>query len=248
MQAQTPEVSGEKATTPAAELRLVSVEQLNKIHRELDACQKVIWLAGCGQRGYGFDPAYVTGAQEQLKQIEALLAAAPAQWQQAEQKPTYVECRECAGCGHTGINDSLDTHSACSRCAWIGPNPAADKCPGCAAENVMSAACPKCGCIYRLLAESEITAPTTQPEAGGLVELPPLGESLRSILGRPNFACAGIAKHLRGMGYAIPHKAEEEQAATIHWLVNLYLKHGDGWATHANAALAAQDKQSGGAQ
>lgn len=88
MQAQTPEVSGEKATTPADELRLVSVEQLNKIHRELDACQKAIWLAGCGQRGYGFDPAYVTGAQEQLKQIEAILAAAPAQGQQ-------VECQEC---------------------------------------------------------------------------------------------------------------------------------------------------------
>ncbi|WP_281255620.1 DNA translocase FtsK [Pseudomonas fluvialis] len=78
MQAQTPEVSAEKATTPASDLRLVSVEQLQKIHRELDACQKVIWLAGCGQRGYGFDPAYVSGAQEQLKVIEALLANQPA--------------------------------------------------------------------------------------------------------------------------------------------------------------------------
>lgn len=78
MQVQTPEVSAKKATTPAADLRLVSVEQLQKIHRELDACQKVIWLAGCGQRGYGFDPSYVTGAQEQLQGIEALInAAAP---------------------------------------------------------------------------------------------------------------------------------------------------------------------------
>ena len=78
MQAQTPEVSGEKATTPAPELRLVSVYQLHKIHRELDACQKVIWLAGCRpQVPGGFDPAYVTGAQKQLKQIEALLAAPP---------------------------------------------------------------------------------------------------------------------------------------------------------------------------
>lgn len=76
MQAQTPEVSTEQATTPAADLRLVSVEQLKKIHRELDACQKVIWLAGCGPRGYGFDPSYVTGAQEQLKVIEELLASA----------------------------------------------------------------------------------------------------------------------------------------------------------------------------
>jgi len=79
MQAQTPEVSAEKATTPA-EHRLVSVEQLKKIHRDLDACQKVIWLAGCRPRGYGFDPSYVTDAQERLKEIEALLEEqAPAQ-------------------------------------------------------------------------------------------------------------------------------------------------------------------------
>jgi len=75
MQAQAPEVSSEKATT-AADLRLVSVEQLQKIHRELDACQKVIWLAGCRPRvPGGFDPDYVTGAQERLKEIEALIAA-----------------------------------------------------------------------------------------------------------------------------------------------------------------------------
>lgn len=77
MQAQTPEVSTEQATTPTADLRLVSVEQLKKIHRELDACQKVIGLAGCRPRvPNGFDPAYVTGAQEQLKVIEELLASA----------------------------------------------------------------------------------------------------------------------------------------------------------------------------
>jgi hypothetical protein len=75
MQAQTPEVSSEQATT-AADLRLVSVEQLQKIHRDLDACQKVIWLAGCRpQVPGGFDPAYVTDAQERLKEIEVLLAA-----------------------------------------------------------------------------------------------------------------------------------------------------------------------------
>lgn len=78
MQVNPQEVSGEKATTAAADLRLVSVEQLKKIHRELDACQKVIWLAGCRPRvPNGFDPAYVTGAQEQLQVIEALLAAEP---------------------------------------------------------------------------------------------------------------------------------------------------------------------------
>jgi hypothetical protein len=77
MQVNPQEVSAEKATTTAADLRLVSVEQLQKIHRDLDACQKVIWLAGCRPRvPNGFDPAYVTGAQAQLKMIEELLASA----------------------------------------------------------------------------------------------------------------------------------------------------------------------------
>jgi len=51
----------------------VPVETLQHIHRDLDACQKVIWLAGCRPRGYGFDPAYVSDAQARLKEIEALL-------------------------------------------------------------------------------------------------------------------------------------------------------------------------------
>lgn len=89
MQVNPQEVSGEKATTAAADLRLVSVDQLQKIHRELDACQKVIWLAGCGSRGYGFDPSYVTGAQEQLKEIEALIASADPV-AQAGQVPKWI--------------------------------------------------------------------------------------------------------------------------------------------------------------
>lgn len=77
MQVNPQEVSAEKATTAAADLRLVSVKQLQKIHRELDACQKVIWQAGCRPRvPNGFDPAYVTGAQEQLKAIDGLINAA----------------------------------------------------------------------------------------------------------------------------------------------------------------------------
>lgn len=49
---------------------IISLEQLQKIHRDLDACQKVIWLRG------GFDPAYCTHAQERLQEIEALMAQA----------------------------------------------------------------------------------------------------------------------------------------------------------------------------
>lgn len=62
---------------PAAERPVavrVPVETLRRIHRDLDACQKVIWLAGCRPRGYGFDPAYVSDAQDRLKEIDALLA------------------------------------------------------------------------------------------------------------------------------------------------------------------------------
>lgn len=57
---------------------VVSVDQLRAIHRDLDACQKVIWLAGVRPRGYGFDPAYCEDAQARLREIEALIATAPA--------------------------------------------------------------------------------------------------------------------------------------------------------------------------
>lgn len=56
----------------------VSHEQLKKWHRDLDACQKVIWLSGCRpQVPGGFDPAYCTDAQASLKEIEAVMAAPP---------------------------------------------------------------------------------------------------------------------------------------------------------------------------
>jgi predicted outer membrane protein len=54
----------------------VSVAWLKQIHRDLDACQKVIWRAGVKPRGYGFDPSYVTDAQARLKEIENLLETA----------------------------------------------------------------------------------------------------------------------------------------------------------------------------
>lgn len=89
MQVNQPQGGSAEASTTAADLRLVSVHQLQKIHHDLDACQKVIWLAGCRPRvPNGFDPAYVTGAQERLKEIEALLTAqaAPSKW--THEKPT----------------------------------------------------------------------------------------------------------------------------------------------------------------
>ncbi len=66
----------------------VSVDQLRAIHRDLDACQKVIWLAGVRPRGYGFDPAYCKDAQARLREIEVLIETAPIA--QAEQPVQYT--------------------------------------------------------------------------------------------------------------------------------------------------------------
>ena len=74
----------------------VSLEQLKKWHRDLDACQKVIWLRG------GFDPAYCTDAQDCLKEMDAVMAAteAPRQsepvawgaWRKSLNRFHYIEC------------------------------------------------------------------------------------------------------------------------------------------------------------
>lgn len=60
------------------------------------------------------------------------------------------------------------------------------------------------------------------------IELP-LDEEVRWILGRPNFWCASVAEQLRRSGRLIAKKAEEEQAAVIHWFLTLYLEHGAKW-------------------
>ena len=57
----------------------------------------------------------------------------------------------------------------------------------------------------------------------------PFNDEVGFILSRPNFWCARYANFLRLDGVLIPHRAEAEQAAVIHWMLNLYLKHGDSW-------------------
>lgn len=55
----------------------VSADLLKKWHRDLDACQKAIWLSGCRPRvPSGFDPAYVEDAQHSLKEIELAISIA----------------------------------------------------------------------------------------------------------------------------------------------------------------------------
>lgn len=103
--------------------------------------------------------------------IRAALATLPAQAEQPEQQPAYVECRECIDCGHVGINDAHPTDAKCAMCDWSGPSPVEDQCPDCGKENVMGAACPKCSGRYRILAETHVAAPIAPaPQQSGLVE------------------------------------------------------------------------------
>lgn len=87
-----------------------------------------------------------------------LYAAAPAQ---AQHSAGYAEARQCVNCRHIGINDAAD-YAACHDCRWTGPEPDEDKCPGCAGENCMAAACPECGGRYELVAEAKISTPAAQ--------------------------------------------------------------------------------------
>lgn len=64
-----------------------------------------------------------------------------------------------------------------------------------------------------------------------------LNKDTLEILGRPNFACRGIANALRAQGTEIPYKAEMEQAHAIHWMLCLYEKHGEKWADEGDKIL-----------
>ena len=66
-----------------------------------------------------------------------------------------------------------------------------------------------------------------------------LDDETRWILGRPNFWCAPIARLLRVLGHRIEERAEDEQAATIHWMLSLYEEHGAGWRDKGREYLRA---------
>ncbi|WP_296277832.1 hypothetical protein [Pseudomonas sp. UBA7530] len=70
--------------------------------------------------------------------------------------------------------------------------------------------------------------------------MPVLDDDLRYILGRPNFWCYSLANAMRAMGQEIARKAEEEQAAVIHWLLKAYFEHGPGWRDAVEKILAAE--------
>lgn len=69
------------------------------------------------------------------------------------------------------------------------------------------------------------------------VRLTPLNEDTQDILGRPNFTCISIAQRLRELGRDIKNRAENEQAAVVHFLLNMYEQHGADWRERANEYL-----------
>ncbi|WP_220186440.1 hypothetical protein, partial [Pseudomonas aeruginosa] len=90
----------------------------------------------------------IAGINEAHAKLAGLYEAA-----QAQHSAGYAEARQCVNCRHIGINDAAD-YAACHDCRWTGPEPDEDKCPGCAGENCMAAACPECGGRYELVAEA----------------------------------------------------------------------------------------------
>lgn len=116
--------------------------------------------ASVKQAGGDERAAFEAWATHLPKAVRAALSGA-----QAQHSAGYAEARQCVNCRHIGINDSAD-YAACHDCNWTGPEPDEDKCPGCAGENCMAAACPECGGRYDLVAEANITAPAGQvPQA-----------------------------------------------------------------------------------
>lgn len=56
-----------------------------------------------------------------------------------------------------------------------------------------------------------------------------LTNDLRFILGRPGYECMSTAQVLRNMGYDIAEKFEDEQAASIFWMLNHYINDPKNW-------------------
>lgn len=110
--------------------------------------------------------------------------------------------------------------------------------------------------VEHVLKLAQSTAASAQA-APAEVRLTPLNEDTQDILGRPNFTCIRIAQRLRELGVDIKKRAENEQAAVVHFLLNMYEQHGTAWrerteeylrATSATAACAstpAGDSQKG---
>ncbi|MEQ6351870.1 hypothetical protein [Ralstonia pseudosolanacearum] len=81
---------------------------------------------------------------------------------------------------------------------------------------------------------------TQSDQRAGVAELvypDELSDALRHVLGFPNFRCGPYAHLMRDAGADIQRKAEDEQAAVLHWLVKLVLDYGEKWVDAAAADL-----------
>ncbi|WP_234686419.1 hypothetical protein [Comamonas aquatica] len=109
--------------------------------------------------------------------------------------------------------------------------------------------------VLALALQERCNLAATQPAVQGIDgrEFPPLTPELASILGLMCFQCISFAQALRAAGHTIKTRAEDEQAAVLHWMLGHYFRHGDDWRTAAAEdmkrmeaeALAAQPKQGG---
>ncbi len=80
--------------------------------------------------------------------------------------------------------------------------------------------------------------PTTKVQHDLGFQVPYDGET-KFILGTVCFVAAKYAHFLRATGYEVPSKAELEQAAALHWMLNLYLLHGSDWRRVADEQVVA---------
>lgn len=74
--------------------------------------------------------------------------------------------------------------------------------------------------------------------------LPPLEGELKAILAMMIFDTARIGRRLHELGlYQVPSRVEEEHAAALHWMLNLYFEHGDKWRSAGELILKDEDEQ-----
>ncbi|WP_225007830.1 hypothetical protein [Pseudomonas aeruginosa] len=132
---------------------VVQAQQLNDLDKQCrDDVARALGLRPNQERGFAW--SYL------LASIKSCVKAS-GDSAQAQHSAGYAEARQCVNCRHIGINDAAD-YAACHDCRWTGPEPDEDKCPGCAGENCMAAACPECGGRYELVAEAKISTPAAQ--------------------------------------------------------------------------------------
>lgn len=74
------------------------------------------------------------------------------------------------------------------------------------------------------------------------IELP-FTPDLRYILGRQGFSCTGFVPALRILGYEISERTEDEQAATIHWMLTHYLRDPANWRTTMKVEFESASQQ-----